>query len=155
VAYQDIYLYGGASTNTFIGGTVWHPAGNNHSGTLAFNNAITAVTNQDQNEFGCYSDYQIVGLNDMSLPFGGVFDVGSASQGIPPGSWVEPHKTHDRGRSADFKFKPGEANSILGDPGVVDEFLRICRVNGLSFAQVESAGTSNQHVHCGFNGNGF
>jgi hypothetical protein len=46
VSFQDIYLYLGASSNVLIGGTVYHPLGNNHGGTLSFNSSVSAVTNQ-------------------------------------------------------------------------------------------------------------
>ncbi len=73
IRYSNISSYSGHSTNVFIGSTTTHPS--NHHGTLAFRNAVSSVTQQYHNEFGCYSTYQLVGVNDMALVFGGVFDL--------------------------------------------------------------------------------
>jgi hypothetical protein len=84
----------------------------------------------------------------MALPNGGVFDLGAA--------WTEPHKAHDRGRAADFRWSVGGGtNGVIDDPKIVAEFLRICKVQGLSYAITENVGTSNQHIHCSTSSNGF
>jgi hypothetical protein len=110
------------------------------------------VTNQYQNEFSCYSNYQTVGLKDMALPNGGVFDLGSG--GI--GNWTQPHNAHDRGNAADFRWSVGGGtNSVIDDPNIVSEFLNICQTKGLSYAIKEDVGTSNQHIHCSTSSSGF
>jgi murein endopeptidase len=43
---------------------------------------------------------QLLFINDMSLPYGGLFDVN--------GDWKTPHKTHRIGKSADIRTElPG------------------------------------------------
>ena len=147
IRYSNISSYSGHSTNAFIGSTTTHPS--NHHGTLSFRNAVSSVTQQYHNEFSCYSTYQRVGVNDMALVFGGVFDL------YPDGpQWVPGHKTHDRGKAADFRAKPNRNNSIIYETPIIDRFRQICRDNGLPYAEREDAGEDNEHVHCATNRSG-
>jgi hypothetical protein len=107
---------------------------------------VTAITRQYHSEFGCRSNYQIVGVNDMALPNGGVFDINQ--------TWGPPHASHDRGNAVDFREKPGVANSVIATRQVIDRFLAICRENGLSFAQQEYPGQDNEHIHCATSSSG-
>jgi hypothetical protein len=48
---------------------------------------------------------RLLGVNDMSLPRGGLFDLG--------GSWHHPHKAHRAGRSADIDVQRGPDDDNL------------------------------------------
>lgn len=145
VAYPDISAYFGHATNVFIGSTGTHPS--NHWGAPVLNNAVTAITQQYHAEFSCRSNYQIVGVNDMALPNGGVFDYQA--------TWIPPHNYHDRGRSVDFRARSGVSNSVIYEAAVLDRFLQVCRERGLNYAIRESIGTDNEHIHCSTSWNGL
>ena len=148
VGYQDIYYYNGHPKGVLIGGTASHPLGNNHSGTLPFLSKFNQVVTQYDSEFSCVDRYSYIGINDMSLPLGGVFDVGA--------DWAPPHASHDRGTAVDVKWKPyPQPNSIIDIPFIVNRFLEICLEKGLPFAIKENIGTDNQHIHCGISNTGF
>ena len=147
IRYSNISSYSGHSTNVFIGSTTTHPS--NHHGTLSLRNKVSSVTQQYHNEFSCYSTYQRVGVNDMALVFGGVFDLYPDEP-----QWVPGHNTHDRGKAADFRAKPNRNNSIIYDPDIINRFLEICRAKGLSYARREKKGKPTEHVHCATNSSG-
>lgn len=147
IRYSNISSYSGHSTNVFIGSTTTHPS--NHHGTLWFRNKVSSVTQQYHNEFGCYSTYQLVGVNDMALVFGGLFDLYPDEP-----QWKPPHHSHDRGKAADFRAKPNQSNSIIYDTDVINRFLEICEENGLSYARREKKGKPGEHVHCAPNSSG-
>ncbi len=91
----------------------------------------------------------------MALEFGSVFDVY-----LRPGDiqWEPGHKTHDRGKSVDFRCKPphkiNSNNSVIYDKEIIERFLQICRLHGLRYADHEEKGTDNEHIHCGTNRSG-
>ncbi len=142
VRYSDISSYSGHSTNVFIGQTKTHPS--NHHGTVLLKNAISGITQQYHDEFGCYDEYQRVGVNDMALEFGGVFDL------YPYGpEWAPGHKTHDHGKAVDFRCKPPpKENSVIYDDRIIERFEEICELHGLYFTEREDKGKSNEHIHC-------
>jgi hypothetical protein len=154
VKYSDISAYLGSSTSQFIGSTSWHNA--NHFGTSFLNNKVTSITQTYHNRYSCRSDYQIVGLNDMALQWGGVFDVcpvaaagcKNTDQTPKVKQWEPPHSWHHRGKAADFRADPNKPNHIINNAVIIQDFINICIANGLTFAQHEDAGTGNSHVHC-------
>jgi len=130
-----------------IGDKPWHP--NNHWATQA---AITAIVNIAQDYSSTYytdPNYQVIGVNDEATDYGGVFDIcetaaAGCTQGVLP--WQPPHSRHDYGLAADFRANGGP-NSIVST--AFDDFQQYCRDRGLSsLVQIESVGTSNQHIHC-------
>lgn len=153
VRYPDLSVYSGHSTNVFIGQTSTHR--NNHYGTALLKNAISRITRQYRDEFDCYDEYEPVGVNDMALEFGGVFDLypweGEAKQ------WTPGHKAHDRGKAVDFRCKAKkyrQRNSIIYDAEIINRFQEICARHGLRFTIREKEGTSNEHIHCATNRGG-
>ena len=71
-----------SQTMKFIGATPTHRS--NHYGTEKPKTAITNIAQQYHDEFSCYTQdapdgsylrYQRIGINDMSLPYGGHFDL--------------------------------------------------------------------------------
>lgn len=82
-----------------------------------------------------------VALNDMSLNFGGVFDLRR--------NWSPPHFTHSYGTSVDVQARTVSTGYSI-PASRVDDFLSECRAAGATSAALESPGTSNQHIHCGW-----
>ncbi len=148
VRYSDISPYSGHSTNVFIGQTKTHPL--NHHGAALLKNAISGITQQYHDEFSCYDEYQRVGVNDMALEFGGLFDL------YPDDTqWKPGHKTHDRGKAVDFRCKPPpKGNSVIYNDEIIERFREICRLHGLGFAEHEFKGKPREHIHCGTNRSG-
>lgn len=85
------------------GATDYHSFEHNHFGTAKTRDAVSKMTLEFFNAFG-----KKLGINDMSLPSGGLFDI--------EGNWQTPHLSHRRGASADIdrcvKLDEGEE---LGD----------------------------------------
>lgn len=80
-----------------------------------------------------------IAVNDMSLPLGGVFDLGRR--------WVPPHHRHSRGTAVDVRARTSPGGYSI-PASRVRAFLNQCDRNGADRAMLESPGTSNQHIHC-------
>jgi hypothetical protein len=65
----------------------------NHYGTLR---TVVALRDIGDAWVQLYPNYP-VGINDMSLEWGGLFDLDS--------SWAPPHKTHRRGENVDVRIR--------------------------------------------------
>ena len=82
-----------------------------------------------------------IAVNDMSLPFGGLFDIS--------GNWEPSHWEHDKGKAVDVRGNGGQYSLPRSDNNTHQyEFVNLCRAYGALLAQVEAIGTTNQHVHC-------
>jgi hypothetical protein len=134
-----------SSNFVLIGSTSIHP--NNHWGYQSTYDAIWSITNSYAAAYSGSSGYQLVGVNDIGIDFGGVFDIcasGTCTQGYLP--WQSPHIRHDYGKAVDFRANGG-SNSVL--PAAYNDFVGWCNAYGLSsLAFLEAPGTSNQHIHC-------
>lgn len=80
-----------------------------------------------------------IAVNDMSLPLGGVFDLGRR--------WRPPHHNHSYGTAVDVRARTSSGGYSVPSSRVA-AFLEACRATGAVLAQLESPGTSNQHIHC-------
>lgn len=134
-----------------------HPHPNNHYATSEFNKALEKIAQQYYDEFSCYEDaedgthlgYQPIGVNDMSLPYGGVFDVYQ--------NWKTPHSSpgHHKGLAADIrvkdpkKFPDIKNNSVIYKQDVIDRFIEICDDNEMTYIDryEKYIGTANEHIH--------
>src|ERR1051325_2202991 len=81
--------------------------------------------------------------NDMSLPWGGVFDIcataeGNCQQGITP--WVSPHKGHNFGLNVDVRLVPPARRSAL---------LQMAWDNQLGVLKEEDGPTPHWHLTYG------
>jgi hypothetical protein len=96
----------------------------------------------------------VLHINDVSLAYGGLFDVG--------GGWQCPHQRHRTGRDADIRTElPGtrqgipvrtprnetnwQITALVGNP----EFERICRRRGAG-ARIHLRRTDGEHYHLEF-----
>lgn len=134
-----------------------HPHPHNHYGTSTFNKVLEKIAQQYYDEFSCYEEaedgthlgYQPIGVNDMSLPYGGVFDVNQ--------NWKTPHSSpgHHKGLAADIrvkdpkKFPATKKNSVIYKKVVIDRFIQICKDNGMTYVDryEKYIGTANEHIH--------
>lgn len=121
----------------------------NHYGTRTLRDAITAIARDYRKEFGCYRKtkerlgFQPIGINDMALPYGGVFDIGR--------NWRGPHWTHHKGNSVDIRCSRHHTeNSVIFDSDfrVINRFLELCDKHGLESKGHHGRGTTNEHCHC-------
>lgn len=79
--------------------------------------------------------------NDMALPYGGKFDIGSTK-------WTSPHSQHDRGTAVDVAAVGTAQCANAGGSGVnVEEFRQTCINNG---AVATASFNEGNHAHCGF-----
>jgi hypothetical protein len=92
------------------GATDDHTAANNHYGIPGLIDALEGISRTFYNRYSLNSanDY-ILAYNDMSLPFGGLFDIN--------GNWRNPHQTHREGRNCDI-----EDDLFIGGNEVEDAF---------------------------------
>ena len=77
-----------------------------------------------------------IAVNDMALPFGGIFDVDQ--------DWETPHITHSRGKAVDVR---GNTESLAIPTSQQQEFVEICEDKGAIEAIAHGSG-SNRHIHC-------
>lgn len=156
VKYSDLHDYSDTikSKNTMVpeGTTTIHP--DNHYGTTFLTERITKIAKKYRDEFSCYKTaplkYQPIAINDMSLEYGGVFDV-------KPGTdwrWRGPHYSHHRGKAVDIRCHSKNPNSVIYDDDIITRFLEICTDNNLKYARHELKGDAAEHCHCGINGAG-
>jgi hypothetical protein len=99
-----------------IGSDDFHPSSVRYSGTARMVSALRALADSLQVMADSFAALppalrpagrfpRVLGLNDMSLPWGGLFDLG--------GSWHHPHKAHRMGRSADIDVRRGTDDDNL------------------------------------------
>ena len=104
---------------------------------------VISLPEHAENRFGEFRFasflYDVIGINDMSLVVGGVFDLNN--------NWSPPHSNHSRGKAADIRGN-GNANSVPRIPDVQNRFMDICRGYGATIVLHEFIGTSNEHFHC-------
>jgi hypothetical protein len=140
VGYWDFQPVNTANYWVFIGQTPTHQ--DNHWGRVPAINAMQGVAVQYRSE---YPSNPVIGLNDVSLIRGGVFDLGPQYGGV---YWQPPHHQHDWGTAFDVRGDDSKPNSIPEDPAVQDRFQLICIGFGASEVHHESPGTGNEHFHC-------
>ena len=139
---------------------------NNHYGSMTLRNAIGNVVSDYYKEFGCYKPvagrhrgWQKVGINDMSLPYGGIFDLNK--------NWKGPHFSHHKGNAVDIRCKPNASNSVIYDNDqplteqrIIIRFLEFCDDRGLDYKQFEyetdkvTGEITNHHCHCATSSSG-
>ena len=130
-----------------IGGTPFHPGppmsanDTNHYGAA---DVIALLPLIAADYAASFPSRPILKYNDISLIFGGLFDVS--------GQWRPDHKTHRTGREVDIRSKPPHEDGIMNTGRDYAEFKRIVRNRTADTARVEihSNGTENEHVHIYF-----
>lgn len=151
--------FGICSDCRLTGETTAHQSNHYLTGVTAL--AIAAVAGDFKEEFQA-----TLGLNDMSLEGGGLFDIGPTTQ-FPNGAfWHAPHNFHREGKSVDIdqcaestiEDNPNPRGPIIRtingvkvttecDPGMIKvprlKFERICRRWG-GHLEIESV------IHCEF-----
>jgi hypothetical protein len=136
VRYNDIYYVEEKPEWMHIGATTMH------GGSNAYNHWMTTTA-----AYGIWYAAQAliaknpsqgkIAVNDMSLPFGGKFDLAV--------NWAGSHVAHHRGTAVDVRAN-GAQWSLPSNK--VTEFMQECANYGATTVLHESVGTSNEHVHC-------
>lgn len=142
VAVPDLVLLSTSSFYTKVGGTDFHlgpPTGStdtNHYGTVDFNTIISSVSEQFNAKFPA----RTIRINDMSLPDGGLFDIGPTgscfidfpTNAIPCHFWARPHSYHRLGTSCDYNLDIGLPTKGQNDTAqslALRKFLRLQNVS--------------------------
>ena len=113
----------------------WLGSGSNHYGTASTLRGIRGVAAQYRSEF---PDYDVIGINDIALPYGGIFDLNR--------DWSAPHHNHSRGKAVDVRGN-GRPNSVRRSAEVQRRFREICLLNGARRVLHEDRGSNNEHFH--------
>ena len=120
---------GGGDVYNLVGETDKHS--NNHNIAIGLRVAMIDIANEYHLAF---PDAELLNINDISLPRGGLFDI--------QGHWGSPHISHREGRDVDVK-----STAIPVDNR--ETFVTICRTRGVN-PVLENAGISNEHYHLNF-----
>ena len=123
-AHED-GLYGGATYYKLIGEKPWHPI--NHFGKIQTLDLLKEIAWQYHSEF---PNDEVLNINDISLRWGGLFDVKIDSTTGEHILWVTPHKFHRYGRQADLRLRTIPAENRA-------RFIQICRDVGDVGVEVE------------------
>lgn len=107
-----------------VGATAGHP--DNHYGTANFIRALQMLASTFYSEFG-----KPIAVNDMSLAWGGLFDINS--------DWSRPHATHNIGRHADIRSQDMSEDE--------KSFFRHAAASAHLRVDLEFPGTRNEHWH--------
>lgn len=137
VGYSNIYWVEEKPQWIHIGGNTTNHGSNafNHwmASSSAYNLWYTAVEYLSR-----YPGQGKIAVNDMSLPYGGVFDAINQN-------WLPPHAQHSTGGAVDIRGN----TALYAVPNAQQpEFRQICLDKGAYLAITEFPGTSNQHIHC-------
>lgn len=142
VGYNDLYWIAEQDPWIHIGGNTTGHGGNEYNHWMQIGPALGLWATA--NHF--IADHPAQGkiaVNDMSLPFGGRFDIRANNR------WAGSHHNHGRGKAVDVRGKPGDYTI---PPEHLAEFRDLCTFYGASFAQIEDPSNTdgNRHIHCEF-----
>jgi len=99
VEIPDLASLGAGANYDLVGATSIH--GDNHNGTPTFNGMLTTLADS----YAAAFPGQRVAYNDMSLPQGGVFDLGA--------NWRPSHFEHRFGQNCDMRLVPPQQRPRL------------------------------------------
>ncbi|MGH9788516.1 MAG: hypothetical protein ACRD4U_07435, partial [Candidatus Acidiferrales bacterium] len=147
VQVAGLTALGAGGSYALIGATASHP--NNHFGTLTFNARLSNLAAAYHNEF---PELDVIGINDMSLVRGGLFDIDVF--------WQPPHDQHRLGINADVRASvtpppggqppacgPGrDNNAIPVDVAVRLRWVQLCGNNSINCA-LEFQHDCREHYH--------
>jgi len=138
VRIPNLLLLGAGSNYALIGGGAAAPAHPvNHYGTITF---ITNLTNLAANYHNDFPALDVIGINDMSLVRGGLFDINN--------NWAQPHMEHRVGINADIRANScfNRTNFIPDDTTVRMRWVFLCGQNSIN-CRLEFPNTCSEHYH--------
>ncbi|MCC8932270.1 hypothetical protein [Rhizobium sp. 'Codium 1'] len=124
IKVEGLEALSGSKSLILIGATSRHP--DNHYGTSQMNTQLHSLADKFFAKFS-----MPIAVNDMSLVWGGLFDI--------DGTWGGPHQTHREGRHADVR------SQTMDD--IQKEFFRVEAEKLFSGVMLEFAGQTNEHWH--------
>ncbi|MDX2269890.1 MAG: hypothetical protein NW208_17440 [Bryobacter sp.] len=136
VRYPEIYYVEAKPEWIHIGSTAMH------GGSDAYNHWMRSTPAYGllyaaQAFLAAFPSQGKIAVNDMSLPFGGKFDLA--------GNWTGSHQAHHRGTAVDVRANGAQYS--LPSAGI-NQFMMYCGTYGATVVLHESVGTPNEHVHC-------
>lgn len=132
VGYRDLIPIPPSETYwSFIGNPLHHPDRFNLEG-VAFSRLFQIAERYRTK----YPDAPLIGLNDASLPRGGLFDYKD--------TWTRPHKCHSRGYGIDVRANTDTGATI--PKKYRKTFEKIAWDHGVD-PRMEDRGSGNQHYH--------
>ncbi|HEX3880725.1 MAG TPA: hypothetical protein VHW24_27275 [Bryobacteraceae bacterium] len=139
VGYNDVYYNDHPDIWIKIGGD--DTGGGTGHGTTAYNRYMTSsaaygLYNATYTYFGTHPGVSQLCTNDMTLPFGGKFDISD--------TWASPHISHDRGTAGDVAG-PGSSQCPASNQVVISDFIAACVANG---ANATHSIPEGNHAHC-------
>lgn len=146
VKVPGLVLLPGSANYGKVGGTSFHlgppdsAVDHNHYGATDVISILPSIAIDYAARFQSRS---VIQYNDISLPSGGLFDVG--------GQWLPPHDTHRTGREVDIRSSPPHANAV---PSRGRDFIKFSEI-AMRWAEnarieVHSRGTPHEHIHIYF-----
>lgn len=124
IKVEGLEALSGSQSLILIGATSKHP--DNHYGTTAMNTKLHSLADKFFAKFNVP-----IAVNDMSLVWGGLFDI--------DGAWGGPHQTHREGRHADVRSQTMDDTQ--------KEFFRVEAQKLFSGVVLEFPGQTNEHWH--------
>ncbi len=144
VGYTPIYWVEEKPEYIHVGFTRQHVNSNSYNHWMQ-PTAAYGIWNATKDYISRHPEQGRMALNDMALPFGGLFDIA--------GLWRPSHWNHQYGTAVDVRARsanhpPLGEYSLPDDPALHDQFLDDCTNRGAIIAQRENTGKENQHIHC-------
>lgn len=147
VGYSDIYWNHHSDIWVQTGATANH-GGVEFNHWMAWNAAQGIYHASRQFLLVEYPQFQRIAVNDMALPFGGIFDIN--------GNWAGPHYQHSRGTAVDIRGNTLPNNVPVS---LQSRFRQLCidfgAADNLSFIEHTTPGdndtfvaNSQRHIHC-------
>ncbi len=144
--YTDIFWVEEKPEYIHVGATSRHENSNSYNHWMRSGPAY-GIWGAAQDYLAAHPEQGKLALNDMSLPYGGLFDIS--------GNWAASHWEHSNGKSVDVRANCAACGglgqySLPDNPTIHNEFLDYCRDRGATHpnTRLEFAGQSNQHIHC-------
>lgn len=142
VGYNDIYWVSERDQWIHIGGNTTGHGGNEYNHWMRSVPAYAILATATQ--FLAANPAQgKIAVNDMSLPFGGRFDIQANNR------WAGSHFNHSLGKAVDVR---GNSGLYTIPPQLLEQFRLLCLSNGASLALIEDQFNTNgnRHIHCEF-----
>ncbi|MBV8832842.1 MAG: hypothetical protein JO108_26880, partial [Acidobacteriaceae bacterium] len=145
VGFSGLVLVNGSAQAILVGATPYHGNDNYYNHWMT-TNALVGLSDTISAFLGAHPGQGQVALNDMALPYGGVFDLNR--------NWTSPHVSHDFGTAADVRGNTAQAAIPVS---LQEQYRQTCLQNGAIDARIEYATPGDtdgyvqdprRHIHC-------
>ncbi len=145
VGFSGFALVNATSQAILVGQTPYHGNDNYYNHWMT-TNALNGLSNTVSDFLNANPGQGQVALNDMALPYGGVFDLNR--------NWTSPHISHDFGTASDVRGNTAQAAIPVS---LQEQYRQTCLQDGAIDARIEFATDGDtdgyvqdprRHVHC-------